>query len=94
MQGKPSISLRRASSATRAAVRVPRRVVVEAAGRGARLVVLSEVFAWRVLRYDEIPATASTIPGPVSDFLCDLAADLGIVLVGGSFLEDAGTVPW
>ena len=27
------------------------------------------------------------IPGPVSDFLCNLAVELGVILVGGSFLE-------
>ena len=67
-----------------------RALVSEAAARGARLVVLPEVFAWRGLRADESPTTTSTVPGPVSDFLCDLAADLGVVIVGGSFLERAG----
>lgn len=64
-----------------------RALLGDAAARGARLVVLPEVFAWRGLRADEGPATASTIPGPVSDFLCERAAELGVVLVGGSFLE-------
>jgi predicted amidohydrolase len=53
---------------------------------GASLVVLPEVFAWRGLRQDEA-AHVSPIPGPVSDFLGALAAELGITLVGGSFLE-------
>ncbi len=53
---------------------------------GATLVVLPEVFAWRGLRADEA-AHVSAVPGPVSDFLRALAADLGITLVGGSFLE-------
>jgi predicted amidohydrolase len=65
-----------------------RALVTEAAERGARLVVLPEVFAWRGLRADEAGAT-TPIPGPVSDFLCRLAAELRIVLVGGSFLERA-----
>jgi predicted amidohydrolase len=57
-----------------------------AAERGAALIVLPEVFAWRGVRADE--ATIPTaIPGPVSDRLCRLAADLGVILVGGSFLE-------
>jgi predicted amidohydrolase len=69
-----------------------RVLTTEAAERGASLVVLPEVFAWRGLRADEAAAT-TPIPGPVSDFLCRLAADLRIVLVAGSFLErtpDAG----
>jgi len=53
---------------------------------GASLVVLPEVFAWRGFRQDEA-AHVSPIPGPVSDFLGALAAELGITLVGGSFLE-------
>ena len=60
----------------------------EAARRGAALVVLPEVFAWRGPRADE-SAAATPIPGRVSDFLCRLAADLAVVLVGGSFLERA-----
>jgi predicted amidohydrolase len=63
-----------------------RELVTEAAGRGATLVVLPEVFAWRGLRADE-SGILSAIPGPVSDFLCRLAADLRVTLVGGSFLE-------
>jgi predicted amidohydrolase len=61
-------------------------LVQEAADRGAALVVLPEVFAWRGQRSeeDEIP---SAIPGPVSDFLRRLAAELHVILVGGSFLE-------
>jgi predicted amidohydrolase len=63
-----------------------RTLVHQAAERGAALLVLPEVFAWRGLRADEddIP---SAIPGPVSDFLCRLAAELRVILVGGSFLE-------
>jgi predicted amidohydrolase len=65
-----------------------RDLVHRAAERGAELVVLPEVFAWRGPRTDE-PTATTTIPGPVSEFLCRLAADLQIVLVGGSFLEHA-----
>lgn len=63
-----------------------RNLVVEAADRGARLVVLPEVFAWRG-PYDAETSARSPIPGPVSDFLCALAAERGLTLVGGSFLE-------
>jgi predicted amidohydrolase len=65
------------------------RILAErAAERGAELVALPEVFAWRGPRTEEAAAT-SPIPGRVSEFLCRLAADLAIVLVGGSFLERA-----
>jgi deaminated glutathione amidase len=67
-------------------LRRARALTREAAGRGAALVVLPEVFAWRGLRAEE-DRIASTIPGTVSDFLCDLAAELRLILVGGSFLE-------
>jgi len=65
-----------------------RALVQRAASRGAVLVALPEVFAWRGAR-DQESAAARTIPGPVSEFLCALAAELRIVLVGGSFLEQA-----
>ncbi len=65
-----------------------RTLTTEAARRGAALVVLPEVFAWRGLRADET-ASVTPIPGPVSDLLCALAAELKIVLVAGSFLEQA-----
>jgi predicted amidohydrolase len=61
-------------------------LVRTAADRGAALVVLPEVFTWRGLRDDEA-AIPTTVPGAVSDWLCRLAADLRVLLVGGSFLE-------
>ncbi len=61
-----------------------------AAGRGATLIVLPEVFAWRGPRREEA-AGQSSVPGRVSDFLCALAAELRATLVGGSFLEHAPT---
>ncbi len=65
-----------------------RALVRRAAERGAVLVVLPEVFAWRGTRPDEGNG-ATPIPGRVADFLAALAAELRIVLVGGSFLERA-----
>jgi len=61
-------------------------LVRRAAARGARLVALPELFAWRGDRAAETTA-ASPVPGRVSEFLRALAADLAIVLLGGSFLE-------
>ena len=63
-----------------------RGLVRRAADRGAVLVVLPEVFAWRGPRNEEAVA-ACPVPGRLSEFLCELAAELRIVLVGGSFLE-------
>ena len=61
-------------------------LVRAAAGRGARLVVLPEVFAWRGTDPSD-PAAAETVPGPTTDVLAALARDLGIVLCTGSLLE-------
>ena len=68
-----------------------RALVGRAVDRGAALVVLPEVFAWRGPRTDEADV-ASSIPGRVSDFLCGLAAAHRVTLIGGSFLERS-TVP-
>ena len=64
------------------AVRLARR----AAERGAALIVLPEVFFWRGPRDQERQA-AETIPGPTTDKLAALAAELRVYLVGGSLLE-------
>ena len=63
-----------------------RALTQRAAEAGATLVVLPEVFAWRGLRADEA-TNVSAIPGAVSDFLRAVARELGVTLVGGSFLE-------
>lgn len=65
------------------------RLARQAAEHGAALVVLPEVFSWRGAREDECRA-AEPIPGPTSDRLAALAAELRVHLVGGSLLE---TVP-
>jgi deaminated glutathione amidase len=65
-----------------------RALAERAVARGARLVALPEVFAWRGIRADENVA-ATPIPGRVSEFLCRLAAELRVIVIGGSFLERA-----
>jgi predicted amidohydrolase len=62
------------------------RLSRQAAERGAALIVLPEVFFWRGARADE-RAAAEPIPGPTSERLAALAAELGVHLVGGSLLE-------
>ena len=60
----------------------------EAAGRGAQLAVLPEMFnnlgSGRILREGAEP-----LPGPTTDFACEQASKLGIWLVAGSFIEAA-----
>src|SRR5207244_4302199 len=63
-------------------------LVREAAERGARLVVLPEVFAWRGPRADEA-AAGEPIPGPTTERLAALARALAIHLCAGSLLERA-----
>jgi len=57
-----------------------------AAERGALLIVLPEVFAWRGPRAEE-PAQVETIPGPTSERLRELARRHQVYLLAGSFLE-------
>jgi deaminated glutathione amidase len=63
-------------------------LIRSAAARGARLIVLPEVFAWRGPRADE-PAACETIPGPTTDVLASLARECRIHLCIGSILETA-----
>jgi predicted amidohydrolase len=57
-----------------------------AAGRGATLIVLPEVFFWRGTREQERQA-AEGIPGPTTERLAALARELNAYIVGGSILE-------
>ncbi len=57
-----------------------------AAGRGAALIVLPEVFWWRGERARE-RVVAESVPGPTTERLAALARALGVYLVGGSILE-------
>lgn len=65
--------------------------VGEAAGKGAALICLPELFAWRYF-----PATreshqpAVSVPGPVSRALSESARKNNVVLVGGTLFERAG----
>jgi len=61
-------------------------LVRAAAGRGARLIVLPEVFAWRGAVADD-PAAAEPIPGPTTGTMMALARELGVTLCMGSILE-------
>ena len=63
------------------------RWIREAAQRGARLVVLPEVFIWRGNKKEE-RYSAEAIPGPTSERLSALARELEIYLLGGSILEE------
>ncbi|MFO0878510.1 MAG: nitrilase-related carbon-nitrogen hydrolase [Gemmataceae bacterium] len=70
-----------------------RAAVAEAARKGARLVVLPELFLgpYFCQRRDDLAAfdLAEPVPGPTTAILGKLAADLGVVLVGGSVFERA-----
>jgi predicted amidohydrolase len=64
------------------------RLARAAARQGAVLVVLPENFLWRGPREQERDA-AEPVPGPATERLARLAAELGVFLVGGSLLERA-----
>ncbi|MEO2166676.1 MAG: carbon-nitrogen hydrolase family protein [bacterium] len=65
------------------------KLIEEAAGGGARLVALPEMFFWRG-RLADHRAAAERIDGPTIERLGRLSARLGITLVVGSILEDPG----
>jgi deaminated glutathione amidase len=61
-------------------------LVREAASAGADLVALPEL--WSCHGLDEVyRQNAEPVPGPTTNFLGDLARELGIYLLGGSILE-------
>ena len=55
---------------------------------GAQLVVLPEVFNWRG-RGKDTAANAEPVPGPSTDRMSTLAAELDLFLLAGSILEEA-----
>jgi agmatine deiminase len=66
-------------------------MVADAAGKGAEIVCLPELFAWRYFpaaRHSQ--ATPETIPGPTSRALSECAKENKVVLVGGTIFERAG----
>ena len=65
-------------------------LIREAASAGAELVALPEL--WSCHGLDEVyRENAEPIPGPTTEFMADLARELGIYLLGGSILEgDSG----
>lgn len=61
-------------------------LVREAVSAGAHLVTLPEL--WSCHGLDEVyRENAEPVPGPTTDFLGDLARELGVYLLGGSILE-------
>ena len=63
--------------------------VRRAHAEGARLVVLPEVFNWRG-RGRDAAANAEPVPGPSTERMSALAAELGLYLLAGSVLESTG----
>ena len=62
------------------------RLVREAAGLGARLVVLPEKWN-RLCEPERMAAAAEPLDGPSTAWACELARELGIDLVAGSIVE-------
>ncbi len=61
-------------------------LIREAASAGAQLVALPEL--WSCHGLDKVyRENAEPVPGPTTDFLGDLAHELGVYLLGGSILE-------
>src|ERR687896_2321123 len=61
-------------------------LIREAVSAGAELVALPEL--WSCHGLDEVyRENAEPVPGPTTEFMGDLARDLGVYLLGGSILE-------
>jgi len=65
---------------------VAERLVREAAGQGATLIALPELFNC-LGPLPEMIAQAEPLPGPTSDWLSELAQELGVTLCAGSIAE-------
>jgi predicted amidohydrolase len=76
-----------ASEDKEANLRHAESAVREAAGRGARMAALPEVFNWRGDKTDE-KKNAEPLAGPTAERMARLARELKIYLLAGSFPED------
>lgn len=69
-------------------------LIREAAGQGAEIICLPELFTGPYFCATEQNADAARylepIPGVTSSFLSELSASLGVILVGGSYYEQSG----
>ncbi|CAN5717527.1 carbon-nitrogen hydrolase family protein [soil metagenome] len=64
-------------------------LIRNAVSSGAEFVALPEL--WSCHGLDKVyKENAESIPGPTTDFLSGLARELGVYVLGGSILEDAG----
>ena len=77
-----------ATSDKEANLREAERWIRQAHAQGAQLVVLPEVFNWRG-RGADTAANAEPVPGPSTERMSALAAELGLYLLAGSILERA-----
>jgi deaminated glutathione amidase len=62
------------------------RLIRSAASSGAGLIALPELWNCHGLE-DVYRENAEPVPGPTTEFLCDLAQELRVYLIGGSILE-------
>lgn len=65
-----------------------REAIEHAADRGADLVVLPELFTVGYFAYDAYARRAESLAGPTLTGLAELAADRGVALLAGTFVED------
>jgi agmatine deiminase len=86
MSKRPEANLRKAAG-----------MIAEAAGKGAQVVCLPELFATPYFpQYDTVygrrreSAYNESIPGPTAEALSAAAREAGVVLIGGSIYERAG----